>query len=108
MRVPETLAEAKRLVMESEKADAETVPITKYARRGRPAAEDEPEIVGYGLKGRISADPARVDAAKQNLGKFIIATNELDSQELPAIQMLENYTDQGVSVERGFRFLKDP
>lgn len=22
--------------------------------------------------------------------------------------MLENYTDQGVSVERGFRFLKDP
>lgn len=89
-------------------ASAETVPITQYARRGRPAAEDEPEIVGYGLKGSISADPARVDAAKRNLGKFIIATNELDSQELPAIQMLENYTDQGVSVERGFRFLKDP
>jgi len=64
--------------------------------------------VGYGLKGSISADPERIEAAKRNLGKFIIATNELDPQKLSPIQMLENYTDQGVSVERGFRFLKDP
>jgi transposase len=89
-------------------AVAETVPITRYARRGRPAAEDEPEIVGYGLKGSISVDPDRVEAAKRSLGKFIIATNELDPQKLSATQMLENYTDQGISVERGFRFLKDP
>ena len=89
-------------------AVAEAAPITQYARRGRPSAEDEPEIVGYGLKGSISADPERVEAAKHTLGKFIIATNELDTQQLSAIQMLENYTDQGVSVERGFRFLKDP
>jgi transposase len=89
-------------------AVAEAVPITQYARRGRPSAEDEPEIVGYGLKGSISADPEMVEAAKCTLGKFIIATNELDPQKLSALQMLENYTDQGVSVERGFRFLKDP
>lgn len=89
-------------------ADAEVVPITQYARRGRPSVEDQPEIVGYALKGSITADPVRVEAAKRNLGKFIIATNELDPQKLSAKQMLENYTDQGVSVERGFRFLKDP
>ena len=89
-------------------AVAEVVPITQCTRRGRPAAEDEPEIVGYGMKGSISADPKRVDAAKRNLGKFIIATNELDPQKMSCTQMLENYTDQGVSVERGFRFLKDP
>jgi len=76
--------------------------------RGRPSAEDEPEIVGYGLKGSISADPERVEAAKRTLGKFIIATNELDPQKLSPIQILQNYTGQGVSVERGFRFLKDP
>jgi transposase len=89
-------------------AVVEAVPITQYARRGRPSADDEPEIVGYGLKGGISSDPERVETAKRTLGKFIIATNELDPQKLSSTQMLENYTDQGVSVERGFRFLKDP
>ncbi len=89
-------------------AVAEAAPITQYARRGRPSTEDKPEIVGYSLKGSISADPERVEAAKRTLGKFIIATNELDPQKLSPIQILENYTDQGVSVERGFRFLKDP
>ncbi len=89
-------------------AVAQAAPITYYAKPGRPSADDEPEIVGYGLKGSISADPERVEAAKRTLGKFIIATNELDPQILSSTQMLENYTDQGVSVERGFRFLKDP
>jgi len=37
-----------------------------------------------------------------------VATNEFDTNSLSAAGMLENYTDQGVSVERGFRFLKDP
>ena len=87
---------------------AEAAPITRYAKRGRPAAEDEPEIVGYGLKGSLATAPDRVEAAKCTLGKFIIATNELDPQKLSSTQMLENYTDQGISVERGFRFLKDP
>ena len=89
-------------------AVAETAPITRYAERGRPAAEDEPEIVGYGLKGSISAAADRVEMAKRTLGKFIIATNELDEAKLSAVQVLSNYTDQGISVERGFRFLKDP
>ena len=44
----------------------------------------------------------------RSLGKFIIATNELDPERLPAGEMLANYTDQGITVERGFRFLKDP
>lgn len=89
-------------------AGVEVVPITQYARRGRPAAEDQPEVVGYGLKGNITLDLALLETAKQNLGKFIIATNEIDPSLLSAAQILANYTDQGVSVERGFRFLKDP
>jgi len=89
-------------------ASAELVPITQYARRGRPAAEDQPEVVGYALKGNITLDLALLETAKQNLGKFIIATNEIDPSQLSAVQMLANYTDQGISVERGFRFLKDP
>jgi transposase len=89
-------------------AHEEVVPITHYARRGRPAAEDQPEIIGYALQGQVVNDPERVEAAKHNLGKFIIATNELDPHKLSVASMLSNYADQGVSVERGFRFLKDP
>ena len=87
---------------------AEAVPITHYAKPGRPSAEDKPEIVGYGVKGTVSVATEQVEEAKRSLGKFIIATNEMDEMRLPAAQMLSNYTDQGISVERGFRFLKDP
>jgi transposase len=39
---------------------------------------------------------------------FVLATNELDSSVVSDEQLLEAYKDQAVSVERGFRFLKDP
>jgi hypothetical protein len=61
------------------------------------SAEDEPEIVGFNLNGNISTDIDRIKAAKRNLGKFNIATNELDSQKLSVVDMLANYTDKGVS-----------
>jgi transposase len=37
-----------------------------------------------------------------------LATNELNPQLLDAETILSAYKGQGVSVERGFRFLKDP
>jgi transposase len=88
------------------KAQANT--ITQYARRGRPAAGDEKEVMGYHLQGCVEVNATAVDDVKRNLGRFIIATNELDTSRLSSAGMLENYTDQGISVERGFRFLKDP
>ncbi len=42
------------------------------------------------------------------MGKFILATNELNEERLPAEEMLLAYKGQGVGPERGFRFLKDP
>ncbi len=39
---------------------------------------------------------------------FVIATNEFDTDSLTDRQLLEVYKEQGVTVERGFRFLKDP
>jgi transposase len=38
---------------------------------------------------------------------FILATNELDKETLPAEELLRGYKGQ-VRVERGFRFLKEP
>lgn len=88
--------------------EADTVPIQQYTRRGRPTAKDQKETVGYNLQGQVIVDETKVTEAQRSLGRFVIATNELDSTRLPALAMLENYKDQGVSVERGFRFLKDP
>ncbi len=39
---------------------------------------------------------------------FIIGTNEPDEKRLSDAQLLDVYKAQSVSVERGFRFLKDP
>ncbi len=90
------------------RATEQVTPITQYAHSGRPAAGAQPDVVGYTLSGSVELYDAGVEEAKRSLGKFIVATNELEVQNLPAAAMLENYTAQGVSVERGFRFLKDP
>jgi transposase len=90
------------------RATEQVTPITQYAHVGRPAAEAQPDVVGYTLTGTVMLYESGVEEAKRSLGKFIIATNELDGQILSTAAMLENYTAQGVSVERGFRFLKDP
>jgi transposase len=89
-------------------ADAKVAPVMQYPRRGRPTVEDQQEVVGYNLAGSVAENSTAIEVAKQSLGRFIIATNDLDTTRLSAQAMLENYKDQGVSVERGFRFLKDP
>lgn len=89
-------------------ASAEVTPVTKHAHPGRPSVGAEPDVVGYTLTGSVQAFTPGIEDAKLSLGKFILATNEMDSQNLSMAAMLENYTAQGISVERGFRFLKDP
>jgi transposase len=90
------------------RATEQVTPIVQYAHAGRPTAGAQPEVVGYSLTGTVTVYTAGVEDAKRSLGKFVLATNEPDPQSLPPAAMLENYTAQGVSVERGFRFLKDP
>ncbi len=83
-------------------------PVTQYAHPGRPARDTEPEIVAYRLSGTVSVSAEALEEARKRLGKFIIATNQLDAERLSAQAILEQYAAQGVSVERSFRFLKDP
>lgn len=49
-----------------------------------------------------------LEETKRALGRFILATNDLDTSRLSSQAMLEHYKEQGISAERGFRFLKDP
>ena len=55
----------------------------------------------------MSVNQDRVEQEIQRQACFIVGTNQLDSAQLPAEELVATYKDQG-GVERGFRFLKDP
>ena len=88
--------------------DGEIVPIKKYGRPGRPAKGAVPTIVGWRVRGELVEKKAEIAQARQWKGRFILATNELNTEVLPDWEMLSAYKTQTASVERGFRFLKDP
>lgn len=90
------------------RVEATSQPITRYPGPGRPAKGTTPDVVGYQLQGEVSVSEEALKKARRSLGKFILATNEEDKEKLPPEAMLSQYKAQGISVERGFRFLKDP
>ena len=61
----------------------------------------------YRVTGVIQADSESIELLKKRAGRFIIATNRLDSEAFNADEMLKKYKEQQ-HVERGFAFLKDP
>jgi transposase len=56
----------------------------------------------------IVRDEIQIAEALRRKGMFMIATNELNTDNQSDLQLLKLYKAQGTSVERGFRFLKDP
>jgi transposase len=79
-----------------------------YEGKGRPKAGSAPSSTSWFIEGSLAYDEQRIEADRLCKGKFIVATNELDEKILSDRQIIEVYKDQNVSVERGFRFLKDP
>jgi len=90
------------------RAQVELEPVAHYGRRGRPRAAEVPQQIRWRVVGQVVEEPEAVAAALKRKGKFMLATNEREAARLPAETMLSAYKAQGVSVERGFRFLKDP
>jgi transposase len=89
-------------------AVAEVIPLTRYPSPGRPAQGATPDVVGYQLQGQVTLSDVAIETARRGLGRFVLATNELDPEQLTPESMLSQYKAQAISVERGFRFLKDP
>jgi len=79
----------------------------RYQQPGRPTEETPFELV-WRFEGLLLEDEAALEAIRCTQGKYVIATNELDEQQLGTLEMLAIYKQQSCSVERGFRFLKDP
>ncbi len=80
----------------------------RFSKKGRPATNTTPEKEEWYLSGKIIEDCKMIESTRQKKGVFIIATNNNDSSDISSEQLLDIYKAQGSSVERGFRFLKDP
>ena len=70
--------------------------------RGRPRNGEAMET-GYRIDATIEPNDAWYARKRLKLGRFVLATNDLD---LAPDRLLANYKNQA-QVERGFRFLKD-
>ncbi len=80
--------------------------VPHFATRGRPKKDATPVSTGWKIEGELEVNEEVVGLARKKLGRFILATNR--GEEFTAEQALIDYKAQGSSVERGFRFLKDP
>jgi transposase len=90
------------------RAQVELEPVAHYGRRGRPRAAEAPHQIRWRVVGQVVEEREAIAAALKSKGKFILATNEGEAERLPAETILSAYKAQGASVERGFRFLRDP
>jgi transposase len=79
----------------------------RYGKRGRPRQGMPPHQVVYQIEGALASSLAMRQTRIDQHSCFILATNELDTLQLPPQELLAGYKGQ-VHAERGFRFLKDP
>ena len=82
-------------------------PIERYPQSGRPSPNAKKVTVGYCLVGTAQRNEVAIETTLNTKGRFIIATNDTDPNQISDAQMLLEYKDQQ-APERGFRFLKDP
>ncbi|UFP92717.1 IS1634 family transposase [Gloeobacter morelensis] len=80
----------------------------RHDQAGRPARGSKPAKTGvWLLSAQLVRNATAIEVEQHSAGKFVLATNVLDEQELSTAEVLSEYKAQQ-SVERGFRFLKDP
>ncbi len=78
-----------------------------YQKPGKPKRGTAATGVTYHPQALLKLNLTVVKTHQQRAGRFILATNELESESLSEQQALEEYKGQQGN-ERGFRFLKDP
>ena len=66
-----------------------------------------PTQINYRVTGELETKLEVIEAERTGAGRFILATNIIDKNELSNESVLKEYKAQQ-STERGFRFLKYP
>lgn len=78
-----------------------------FEGRGRPARDAVPNGLRWSVASRVILNESKLQAYAQRKACFVIASNVVDEAEVSTDELMSLYLEQG-SVERGFRFLKDP
>jgi transposase len=78
-----------------------------YDRPGKPTADTPPTRITYHPDATLTLKAEKQAQYHRRAGRFILATNVLDTGVLSPIEALQEYKAQQ-GTERGFRFLKDP
>ena len=73
----------------------------------KPKVESHIKTKVYQVTGKIETRKSVIEAERVKAGRFILATNILDTTAVSNQQVLSEYKAQQ-SNERGFRFIKDP
>lgn len=84
-----------------------TVAKPHYDRAGKPRQDAVPTRISYHVTALVTPLDDEIATQRIRCGRFILATNVLDSSQLSADTALGEYKAQQ-GVERGFGFLKDP
>jgi transposase len=87
--------------------DSTVCPTPHYGKPGRPGPGTQPDQIVYHITGALASQRTDHRARVDQQSCFILATNELDEEQLSAQAVLDGYKGQA-RAERGFRFLKDP
>ncbi len=100
----ETAAEAKAIIKaENKKLKYHHLNLVKLTRF--PDKKSQKNL--YQIEATLDEKLEIIAAEKKRAGRFILATNILETQELTADEILTAYREQQ-AAERGFAFLKDP
>jgi transposase len=84
--------------------DIEIIEKSHYDKPGKPKPGAKPSRLGFRVTATVVAMDSEIAAQGVRCGRFILATNVLDSSVLSASDALREYKAQQ-GVERGFRFL---
>lgn len=87
--------------------EVEIVEKKHYEKPGKPKPDAIPSRISFRVTATLVAIDSELTAQRVRCGRFILASNVLDSAVLSASDALREYKAQQ-GVERGFRFLKDP
>jgi transposase len=78
----------------------------KHNKAGRPKKDANPMVIGYQIEGTLLENKERIAKFTAQKGRFILASNELDTEKLSDEAILPTYKEQ-IKTEQGFKFIKN-
>lgn len=79
-----------------------------FNKKGRPPKDAKPDYFVWQIEGSVASIIEERELRLRRKSCFILATNQLDEQQLTEEEIMRRYKNDQQKVERGFRFLKDP